>query len=61
MQWDDQKSNVFKIAERMVKTNQVINGDKNYYWLKKKKKRAWKSYYQKLLNIEFVRDRNSLS
>ena len=28
---------------------------------KKKKKRAWKSYYQKLLNIEFVRDRNSLS
>ena len=22
----------------MVKTNQVINGDKNYYWWKKKEK-----------------------
>ena len=49
MQWDDQKSNVFKIAERMVKTNQVINGDKNYYWLKKKKEKS----LEKLLSEAF--------
>ena len=31
MQWDDQKCNVFKIAKRMVKTNQDINGEQIYY------------------------------
>ena len=30
MQWDDQKCNVFKIAKRMVKTNQDINGEQIY-------------------------------
>ena len=31
MRWDDQKCNVFKIAKRMVKTNQDITGEQNYY------------------------------
>ena len=31
MQWDDQKCNVFKIAKRMVKTNQGINGEQSCY------------------------------
>ena len=31
IQWDDQKCNVFKIAKRMVKTNQDVNSEQNYY------------------------------
>ena len=31
MQWYDQKCNVFKIAKRMVKTNQDIIGEQNFY------------------------------
>ena len=31
MQSDDQKCNVFKIAKRLVKTNQDINGEENFY------------------------------
>ena len=31
MEWDDQKCNAFQIAKRMVKTNQDIIGEQNYY------------------------------
>ena len=43
----------------MVKTNQDIIGEQNFYWWKKK--RAWKIYHEQLLNTEFAWDRNSLS
>ena len=53
MQWYDQKCNLFKIAKRMVKTNQDI--------IDEEKKNAWKTYHEKLLNTEFAWDRNNLS
>ena len=31
VQWDDQKCNLLKIAKRMVKTNQDIIGEQNFY------------------------------
>ena len=51
----------------MVKTNQDIISDhciRNDGVLPvddEEKKRAWKSYHEKLLNTEFAWDRNSLS
>ena len=36
MQWDDEKCNVFKIAKRMVKTNQDIIGEQNLLIKKEK-------------------------
>ena len=53
MQWYDQKCNLFKIAKRMVKTNQDI--------IDVEKKNAWKTYHEKLLTTEFAWDRNNLS
>ena len=57
MQQDDQKCGVFKIAKKMVKTNQDIIGeqciknDNGILAVKNEdKKIAWKSYHEKLLN-----------
>ena len=54
-----QKSDVLKIAKRMFKTNQNIikNGD----GVLGISDEGTKSYYDKLLNTNFVWDRNSLS
>ena len=54
-----QKSDVLKIAKRMFKTNQNIikNGD----GVLGVRDEGTKSYYDKLLNTNFVWDRNSLS
>ena len=63
---DDQKADVSKIAKRMVITNQDIIGEqfiRNDGLLTvtdEDKKIVWKSCHEKLLNTEFVWDRNSL-
>ena len=47
MEWDDQKCNAFQIAKRMVKTNQDIIGEQNYYWWRKEKsleKLSWEAF-----------------
>ena len=69
MQEDNQKCDVFKTAKGMVKTNQNINCEQCIRSDVEDKTRksdeekitAWKSYPEKLLNTEFVWDRNSLS
>ena len=65
---EDQRNEVFKIAKQMKKTNQDVVGEKcicndegNLASTVEEKKLAWKSHYEKLLNTEFVWDRDSLS
>ena len=65
---EDQRNEVFKIANQMKKTNQDAVGEKcirndegNLASTEEEKKLAWKSHYEKLLNTEFHWDRDSLS
>ena len=56
---NSQKSDVLKIAKRMFKTNQnIIKNDDGVLGISDE---GTKSYYDKLLNTNFVWDRNSLS
>ena len=59
MQWDDQKCNVFKIAKRIAKLIMILLVSKIF--IDEEKKRAWKIYYEKLLDTEFAWDSNNLS
>ena len=56
MQWNEQKCNVFNIAKRMVRMLMVSK-----VIIDEEKRRASKSYPERLLNKEFARERNSLS
>ena len=63
---DDQKCDLFKIPKGMVKINQDIIGEqytRNDHGVlsvsEEDKKRAWKSYHEKLFNVEFAWDRGS--
>ena len=65
---DEQSCDVFKIAKRIVKTNQYVIGEqfiRNDVGVlavrSEDKKIAWKSYHKKLLSTGFAWDRNSLS
>ena len=64
---NEQRCDVFKIAKRMVKTNQYIIDEqfiRNVGVLavsSEDKKIAWKSYHEKLLSTGFAWDWNSLS
>ena len=49
----DQKCDVFEVTKMVVKISQDVIGQQSVT----KRKKAWKSY-QKLLNSEFVWDRN---
>ena len=67
MRRDDQKCDVFKIAKKMVKTNQDIiaeqcirNDDGVPAASNEDKKIAWNSYHEKLLNTEFAWDMSNL-
>ena len=62
------KCGEFKIAKRMIKTNQVIiseqclrNGDVVVAVSDEDNKIAWRSYHKNLQKKEFEWDRNSLS
>ena len=62
------KCDVFKIPNRMVKTNQDVTGEqcvRNHDGVgalsDEDKKITWKNYHENLLNTEFAYDRKSLS
>ena len=64
---DDQKSEVFKIAKQIAKTNQDVVGEKCIRnddgvlaCSETEKKAAWKCYYERYLNTEFAWDRDNL-
>ena len=65
---NDQRNRIFKEARRMKNENQDIVGEKcikdddgNLAFDDKSKLAAWKCHYEKLLNVEFPWDSNSLS
>ena len=65
---DDQRNQIFKEARRMTNENQDIVGEKcikdddgNLAFDDKSKLAAWKCQYEKLLNVEFPWDNNTLS
>ena len=67
MQHNDQKSNLFKYAKRIMRTNEDITGkqyirndDGVLVVSDKNEKMTCKSYHEKLLITEFAQDRNRL-
>ena len=65
---NDQRNQIFKEARRMKNENQDIVGEKcikdddgNLAFDDKSKLAAWKCHYEKLLNVEFPWDSNTLS
>ena len=64
----EQRNQIFKEARKMKRENQDIVGDKcvkdddgNMAFDDKSKLAAWKSHYEKLLNVEFPWDSSTLS
>ena len=65
---NDHRNQIFKEARRMKNENQDIVGEKctkddddNLAFDDKSKLAAWKCHYEKLLNVEFPWDSNTLS
>ena len=65
---DDEKLAIFKVAKQMTKQNQDIVGEKcirnddgSLALSDGSKRQAWKSHYERLLNEEFLWDKESLS
>ena len=64
---DDEKLAIFKVAKQMTKKNKDIVGEKcirnddgSLALSDVSKRQAWKSHYERLLNEEFLWDKESL-